>query len=316
MRKLAHTRPAAAIRELPKIVAVPAHESARITPFSVKNEVPSPLWLGYSSGMEHAFLIPVRPDGDESVKAVCGRVMDSQRLAPSKRQRCKTCTIRMAEDTRKRGKELSEPTTDNVATGLTQGDPKDAERRRTAELKPLFGEASKINPVIVDLTRDGRDDEALALARRLDVSAKSIGGMVPKAERSPIGQRDHGMSDGVALVQGPNMEATDGQVTDWERPTGDLPNCLVGAPIAEPNPDAPRRTWRNPVTGAIEPASPRLDGSLRERVDRTIVPDAADRDGFVQSSARRTPASKRRHRRKVNAERKAQARIAERKRGK
>ena len=316
MRKLAHTRPAAAIRELPKIVAVPAHESARITPFSVKNEVPSPLWLGYPSGMEHAFLIPVRPDGGEPVKAVCGRVMDAQRLAASKRQRCKTCTVRMAEDTRKRGKGLSEPTTDNVATGLTKGDPKDAEQRRVAELGPLFGEAAKINPQIVDHIRAGHDGEALELARQLDASAKGVRGMAPQAVQTPIGQRDHGMSDGIALVQGPNMEASDGAVTDWERPTGDLPNCLVGAPIAEPNPDAPRRTWRNPQTGAIEPASPRLDGSLRERVDRTIVPDAADRDGFVQSSARRTPASKRRHRRKMNAERKAQARIAERKRGK
>lgn len=311
MRAIAHTPPAAKIRELPGIKAVPEGRSSRVMPRQIINEVRAPRWLGYATGKSHAFLIPAGSIADASVKTVCGRVMDSARLSPSKGARCKSCASLLTEDTRKRGTGLSEPVTDNVATGSTNGDPKDAELRRSAELEPLFGEASKINGEIVESLRDDDKESAVALARKVDRSAREVNAKAPHAERTPIGNRDHGRLDGVAMVQGPNDNGNEGAVTDWVRPKtppGGMPACLVGAPLAESNPEAPRRTWRNPATGEVEPAAPRLDGSLRERGDRTIV-ERVDRDGLRPDTAKRSKASKRRYRARKTAERAIRERV-------
>lgn len=277
MRKIAHTPPAAKIRELPKIEAVPEHRSARIMPRKIINEVRAPRWLGYATGKAHAFLIPAGPIADEAVTSVCKRAMASERLAPSKGERCKTCASAMAEDTRKRGTGLTEPTTDNVATGSVKGDPKDAERRRAAELSPLHGDAAKVNGEIVESLREGDAESAVTSARKLDRSARGVKDRAPRADRTPIGNRDHGRLDGVAMVQGPNMP-----------------------PV--------QRTWRNPVTGDVEPAAARLDGSLRERFDREIV-ERVDRDGMRLDTAKRSKSSQRRYRARKTAERAIRERV-------
>jgi hypothetical protein len=285
-------------------------------PRTIKNEVRAPRWLGYATGKGHAFLVPAGPIDRDTVKGVCGRVMEAGRLIPSKGERCKTCSSAMAEDTRKRGTGLTEPTVDIVDTGSAKGDPREAELRRRAELAPLSGDAGESNAEIVASLRSGDKKAAIADARKLDARSRELRskgrkGPVPVAERAPIGNRDHGAIDGVAMVQGPNMNGNEGALTNWTRPAlpkGGLPACLDGAPMAEDNPDAPRRTWRNPATGEIEPASARLDGSLRERGDREIV-ERVDRDGFRLETAKRTKASKRRHRARKVAERKLRERI-------
>lgn len=85
-----------------------------------------------------------------------------------------------------------------------------------------------------------------------------------------IGARDGSAHmDGPALVQGPYM-----------RPV--------------------QPTWTNPVTHEVEPAAARLDGSLRERMDR---------DPFVpRVGAKRSRASQRRYRQRQTAVRYAAAR--------
>jgi hypothetical protein len=279
MRKLAHTAPAPRIRELPKIEAVPDHRSSRIMPRKIKNEVRAPRWMGYANGKGHAFLIPAGPIGRVTVKGVCGRIMDAERLVAAKGERCKSCASAMAEDTRKRGTGLTEPTVDIVDTGAAKGDPREAELRRVAELAPISGDAGKRNAEIVGVLREGRPEDAKALAKALDRQGTSA--PVPDADRAPIGNRDHGMLDGVAMVQGPNMP-----------------------PV--------QRMWRNPVTGDVEPAAARLDGSLRERIDRVAVPDQSDRDGFIRSSAKRSKTSKRRYRARKTAERMIRERVQSR----
>lgn len=229
--------------------------------------------------------------------------------------RCKSCVKLLPSEPARKGKALSEPRTEPVATGMVHGSPEQAEAKRVDELAPLFGEGAKLNAALVGQYREGHEDAARDTAKAVDRAARAVAHRVPRADRTPVGQRDHGALDGVAMVQGPNMNANEGGVTNWTRPEiprDQLPNCLKGAPIAEANPDAPRRTRVNPSTGEIEPAAARLDGSLRERVDRTVVPDAADRDGFVQSSAKRTKASKRRYRAKQQAERMIRERVKSR----
>lgn len=86
-----------------------------------------------------------------------------------------------------------------------------------------------------------------------------------------IGARDgNAHMDGPALVQGPNMRAV-------------------------------RPTWRNRVTGEIEPAAAYLGGSLRERLDREVAP---------REKPRRTKAQKRKFRARQTAVRKAAERQA------
>lgn len=229
----------------------------------VINDVQVPRWLGYASGKSHAFLVvagPLEsPTGDGKIKSVCGKSLDVARLTGDD-QRCKSCTSALAEDTRKRGTGLSEVQIDVVDTGSQDGAPRDADKRRAAELSPLSGEASKDNAEIVQALRSGERERAMESARALDARARvpareELPALAPvydkvsgryvshrsvrslDADRAPVGSRDHGMLDGVALVQGPNMPPVQG-------------------------------TWRNPVTGEREPAAARLDGSLAERADR------------------------------------------------
>ncbi len=81
--------------------------------------------------------------------------------------------------------------------------------RRVAELAPISGDADKSNAEIVTALRDGHKGEALSLARELDERGPAAS--VPEAERAPIGNRDHGQLDGVAMVQGPQH----GRVGRW-----------------------------------------------------------------------------------------------------
>lgn len=274
--------------------------TTHVMPYPVINDVQAPRWFARATGKAHAYLVPAGPL-EGSVTSVCKRASDADTLSDaSGRDRCKTCTTALADDTRKRGTGLSEPTVVPVDTGVQHGDPKAAELRRVAELAPISGDADKSNAEIVTALRDGHKGEALSLARELDERGPSAS--VPEADRAPIGNRDHGQLDGVAMVQGPNMDASEGGVTNWTRkvdPTN-LPNALKGAPLAEDNPDAKRRTWRNPATGDIEPAAPRLDGSLRERIDREVVPG---------ERPRRTAASRRRYRKTRQVERNVSARF-------
>lgn len=204
----------------------------------VKNDVQAPRWLGYASGKTHAFLVPAGPlesvSGDGKIKSVCGKSLDVTRLVGDG-QRCKPCATAMADDTRKRGSGLSEAQVDNVDTGAQDGDPRDAEKRRTAELAPLSGDAAEQNANIAEALREGDREGAVESARALD--AQGLSAAVPEAGRAPVGSRDHGMLDGVAMVQGRNMDPVQG-------------------------------TWYNPRTKEREPAAAYLGGSLTSRPDR------------------------------------------------
>lgn len=300
-----------AIKPVPPVSTVGTAKgtTTHVMPYPIKNDVQAPVWFawGKRDAKAHAFLVPsgfleAPSKVRGKVVTVCKRTVDAHRLdyGDANRGRCKTCTTALAEDTRKRGTGLSEPTVAPVDTGVQHGDPKAAELRRVAELAPISGEAAKDNAEIVSTLRAGNKGEALSLARDLDERGPAAS--VPEADRAPIGSRDHGTLDGVAMVQGPNMDASDGGVTNWTRKVHpeDLPNALKGAPMVESNPDAKRRTWRNPATGETEPAAARLDGSLRERIDREVVPP---------TRARRSKASRRRYRKNQQTERNVAARF-------
>lgn len=268
-----------AIKAVPPALMVETAKgaTAHVMPRAIKNDVLSPSWFAWGKGKAHAFLIPngileapSRVRG--KVVTVCKRTVDAASLnhGDAFRERCKTCTAALAEDTRKRGTGLSEPATDNVATGVQHGSPKEAEARRAGEIAMISGEASKDNAEIVTSLREGRKSDAMDKARELDNRGPAA--PVPQADRAPIGNRDHGRLDGVAMVQGPNME-----------------------PV--------RKTWRNPATGEIEPAAARLDGSLRERVDREVL---------IKDVPRQSKASKRRKRRRLVMEQQIRDRMAAR----
>lgn len=90
-------------------------------------------------------------------------------------------------------------------------------------------------------------------------------------EAPTIGARDgNAHMDGPALVKGPNMRGV-------------------------------RPTWRNPVTGEIEPAAAYLGGSLRERLDREVAP---------REKPRRTKAQQRKFRARQTHERQRAARLS------
>lgn len=257
MKKLALRPPGDTIPALRDVkVAPPLHRER-----TVSNDVIAPRWSGYAGGKSHAFLVPAGPmeSPTGTLKAVCGKTMTLGRLT-SVSFRCKSCVTALAEDTRKRGTGLTESQIDIVDTGSQDGDPRDADKRRAAELTPLSGDAPQTNADIADALRTGEREQAMESARALDARAKvaaneELPALAPvydkksgryvshrsvrdlDAARAPIGSRDHGMLDGVAMVQGPNMP-----------------------PV--------RGTWRNPVTKELEPAAARLDGSLAERPDR------------------------------------------------
>lgn len=207
----------------------------------VSGDVLALTWRGYVNGKEHAFLIAEGDVPTGKIRAVCPGSFDAGRLTGKGTSRCKTCVKLAAVDVRKRGTGLSEPVTEVVATGAQHGQPRRAEAMRAAEVGEISGDAGKANAEIVEQVRSGDMPGALEAAREID--ARGPAAPVPCADRAPVGQRDHGMLDGVAMVQGPNM-----------------------APV--------QPTWRNPVTGDVEPAAAYLGGSLRERTDRTVVSPA------------------------------------------
>lgn len=170
--------------------------------------------------------------------------------------------------TRKSGKSLSEAQVDVVDTGSQDGDPRDGMQRRVAEVDgayqrgtvkvPRKGDKGRTKLTDVpaneanvrealaywrsrkprtDASRAKQNDMVSLLSRRLE--AMLTGPVAMTAAESPEGFTQH-MLSGPALVQGPNM-----------------------APV--------QKRWRNPVTGVSEVAAARLDGSLTERLDRTVA---------------------------------------------
>lgn len=305
MAKMIAKRPARkTLPSLPSAKPLEPGKGSRVMPRTFKNNVTAPTWLAKGAGKDHAFLFPTdraRPTGD--VVSVCGRTMSAGELGKGSGERCKACVRLLPSEPARKGKTLTEPALGEVDTGSVHGDPKAAEKRRTAELLPLFGDAAKLNPEIAEALRAGDKDLARDTAKAVDRAAKTVDARAPHAQTPPKGSRDLGMIDGAAIVQGPTMNATEGGLTNWTRevPEDELPNALKGAPMAEPNPQAPRPTRRNPATGETEPRAARLDGSLRERMDREIA--TVDRD-----KPKRTASSKRRAR----ARRLAEAKIRER----
>lgn len=237
--------------------------TAHVVDRPVIMDVKVPQWYGYARGKAHAYLVPV---GDGPLgKAVCGKSLDLTRLTKSDGERCKSCASLTAEDKRKRGTGLVDRTVDVVATGAQDGDTRDAEKRRQCEIAEISGNAAKINAETVENLRAGRKGVAIDKARQLD--RRGPAAPVPAASCAPIGQRDHGMLDGVAMVRGRNMEPVQAQ-RGWAAAAGTM--------------------W----------------GSLgRERADREIVGDG-------KPTARRSNASKRRHRKSRTIERQVAARLA------
>jgi hypothetical protein len=275
MRKLAK----APAKPLPTVETAKG-TSAHVDPYPIIDRVERVRWFGTATGKAHAFLVPEGDLPEGKLRAMCPATLDSARLQPRTTDKCKTCAALGADDTRKRGTGLSEPTVDPVDTGAQHGDPRDAEQRRVVEIRPLSREADKINSAIGEQLTNGdregaRDNARLLDARSRETSAQldrmAPGKGVPVAETAPIGQRDHGMLNGVAMVQGPNT-----------------------APVQ------PMR--RNKRTGALEPKAAYLSGSLRERVDPTVL---------LRDQPKRTAESKRRYRARLNAERKAAERRAQ-----
>lgn len=221
------------------------HDARRVT-----GDVLAPRWRQYGTGKTHAFLIPEGGELSGKVRAMCPGSFRADRLADAGTDRCKLCVKAMAVDARKRGSGLSEPSTEVVATGAQQGAPREAEAVREAEIRVISGDADEANAAIAERLLYGDRGAAVGLARELD--ARGPAAPVPSADRAPVGQRDHGMLDGVAMVQGANM-----------------------APV--------QPMWRNPVTGEVEPAAAYLGGSLRDRVDRTVVspPMVGGRYGYL-----------------------------------
>lgn len=306
MAKMIAKRPArATLRELPSVKPMAPGKGSRVMPRKIKDNITAPTWLAKGAGKEHAFLFPTdraRPTGD--VSTVCGRTVSAGELGKGSHGRCKACARALPAEPARKGKALTEPQIAPVDTGTVHGDPKAAESRRQAELLELFGMAGEANATTVELMRAGDREGAITHARATDAKAKQVAHRAPSAQTAPLGSRDLGMIDGPALVQGGTMNATDGGLTDWTRevPADQLPNALKGAPLAEPNPAAPRPTRRNPATGEVEPRAPHMSGSRRERIDREIA--EADRP-----KPKRTKASKRRHRAKLAAQRDIQRRV-------
>lgn len=280
MRKLAK----APVKPLP-VLGTAMGTTAHVDPYPIVDRVERVRWFGTATGKAHAFLVPEGDLPSGKLRAMCPATLDTARLQPRTTDKCKTCASLGADDTRKRGTGLSEPTVEPVDTGAQHGDPRDAEQRRVSEIRPLSREAEKVNAAIGEQLADGDREGARENARLLDARSRETsaqldriasganrapGKGVPVAETAPIGQRDHGMLNGVAMVQGPNM-----------------------APVQ------PMR--RNKRTGELEPKAAYLSGSLRERVDPTIL---------LRDQPKRTAAAKRRYRARLTAERKAAERKA------
>lgn len=198
----------------------------------VKNDVLAPRWLGYAGGKSHALLVPAgpleSPDGSGTIVAVCKKRLTVGRLA-GHGQKCKTCSTAMAEDTRKRGTGLTERTVDVVSTGAQDGAPRDAERLRSAEISLISGDAAEQNAAIGEQLALGDKSGAMESARVLDAQGASA--PIPTAHTAPLGSRDHGRSDGVAMVRGANLRPVQPQ-KGWAAVAG-----TMAGPIGRERPD-------------------------------------------------------------------------------
>jgi hypothetical protein len=168
----------------------------------------------------------------------------------------------------KYGKGLTEQSIAQVDHEGQPGDPAEAFQRRTSDVDGAYGRGtvevpvkgdkgrSKLTPVPAteenvrtaleywksrkprsDASRKRQSDMVSALVRMLEAFRKGRTAM--RAETSPEGFTQHALP-GPALVKGPNM-----------------------APV--------QRKWRNPVTDETEVAAAYLDGSLNERLDKTVA---------------------------------------------
>lgn len=188
----------------------------------VKNDVKAARWLGYAGAKAHAFLVPSgpleSPTGDGQVKSVCTRAFTIARLAGDG-HRCKLCVKAMTEAEVKHGTGLSERTVDVVDTGAQHGDPRDAERRRASEVALISGDAPERNATIGEQLSLGDKVGARKTARALDERGPAA--PVPAARMAPLGSRDHGRSDGVAMVRGAAMKAVQPQ-RGWKATAGTM----------------------------------------------------------------------------------------------
>jgi hypothetical protein len=202
---------------------------------------------------------------------------------------------------KKSGKGLKESMVAVADAGSHIGDPRNGMQRRVAEIQgayqtgtvkvPRKGDKGRTKLVDVPATeenvrasleywrtrkprtaasRAAQNDNVSALTRRLEammaaqtvrysteahalVVMPEVAPATMRAAESPEGRTRHVLA-GPALVQGPNM-----------------------APV--------QKMWRNPLTGVSEPAAARLDGSLTERLDRTVA-DERDKGRFTASQRR------------------------------
>lgn len=214
----------------------------------VINDVQAPRWMGYASGMSHAFLAPAgKPLEGPTSRTACKRVMDVARLTGDSAKRCKTCVAFFADVKVKANAGLSERTTDVVHTGAQQGAPRDAEKRVAAQVEAIGkGEA----PV-------PHGESARAVKGQSPAMDPGLSGKRGDTGRRVAGQRGEARMDGVAMVPGG-----------------------VNVPPVQP-------MWRNPKTKQLEVSSrgTMAGGMGQDRPDRSIV-GGRDKGRFSKSQRR------------------------------
>lgn len=177
------------------------------------------------------------------------------------------------------GKYMSESQLDVAASGSQIGDPREGAARRLADVDGAFargtvkvprkGESGRTKLTEVEATAE-HVREALDYWKgrkpRTDASRSKQSAMVSELTRRYA-----------AMTSGPSVMTAD------VSPEGFTQHMLPGPAIVQgPNMAPERKTWRNPETGLLEPAAARLDGSLTERLDRTVA-DPRPRARFTPS---------------------------------
>jgi hypothetical protein len=207
------------------------------------------------------------------------------------------------------GKFFSEPTVDVADNGSHVGDPRSAMQRRTADIDgaylrgtvkiPVQGAKGRIKLTEApgteenvrkaldywrtrkprtDASRQAQNDNVSSLVRRLDAMRKA-----EVVVHAPV---DAPVTTVVATVRDPHATTMGAKVS----PEGLTRHMLAGPAIVQgPNMAATRPTWRNPATDEVEPAAAYLDGSLTERLDRTVAdrPEKAHRSASQRSNWRK-----------------------------
>lgn len=272
----------------------------------IVNDVTAPRWLvGQDGAFVHAFLVPDGEVTADSLPAVCGETVPSGDAPGAEGgKRCPGCVRELAEDTRKAGKALSERQTAPTGTGSQVGDPSEGERRRSVEIDGAFARGTVEIPVKgekgrtklteapateenlrkalgywkgrkprTDASRAAQSEQVSSLVRRL----AAMGGHKTPVFRSASAVPAEGVD---TPIFGTGTYATDTRrvgtaaMTARTSPEGFTQHVLPGPAIVQgPNMEAERPTRTNPKTGEVEYASARLDGSLAERLDRTVADD-------------------------------------------